>query len=294
MSSEQTISPAFPFESHFVEVHGAKMHYLDEGQGDPILFLHGNPTSSYLWRNIIPHLSGQARCIAPDLIGMGQSDKPDIAYRFFDHFKYIEGFIEALDLRNITLVLHDWGSGLGFHYAATHPENIKGLAFMEAIIRPVTWAGFPPKYKFAFKAMRTDRIGWLMLSGLNLFVNQILPGGMLRKLTAEEWARYRAPYPTPHSRRAVRQWPREIPIDGKPADVYAVVNHYSEWLQETDLPKLLLFVSPGALITPEMVDWCKANYRNLTVVDIGEGLHFVQEDHPARIGRELSTWYAIS
>jgi haloalkane dehalogenase len=292
MSTDQPIAAEFPFEAHFVEVHGARMHYVDEGSGDPVLFLHGNPTSSYLWRNIIPHLTDRARCIAPDLIGMGQSDKPDIAYRFFDHYKYLVGFIEALDLRNITLVIHDWGSGLGFHYAAKHPDNIKGIAFMEAICRPFSWATLHPQYKLMFRLMRLDGIGWLLVSALNLFVNQLLPGAVARKLTAVEMQHYRAPYPTVRSRRPVRQWPREVPIDGKPVDVAAAVETYSQWLQETDLPKILFHAQPAAIISADGVAWLKAHLSNLTTVDIGPGIHFIQEDNPHLIGTELAAWVA--
>ena len=183
------------------------MHYIDEGEGDPILFLHGNPTSSYLRRNIIPYLTPMARAIAPDLIGMGRSDKPDIPYRFFDHSKYLEGFIDAPDLKKLTLVIHDWGSGLGFHYACRHEANVKGVAFMEAIVQPSRWSDFPPHYKMGFKLFRTPGVGWLMISVGNAFVKKLLPKATARRLTAEEMAHYAEPYPTVASRRPVRQWP---------------------------------------------------------------------------------------
>ena len=186
MTTQQEISAAFPFESKFVEVHGSKMHYVEEGAGDPVLFLHGNPTSSYLWRNVIPHVSPLARCIALDLIGMGKSDKPDIEYRFVDHSKYVEGFIEALGLRNITFVIHDWGSALGFHYARRHEDNVKGLAFMEAIVRPLTWDEFPEQARQMFQGFRTPEVGENMLINQNMFVEAVLPGAMVRKLTEEE------------------------------------------------------------------------------------------------------------
>ena len=163
------ISADFPFESKFVDILGSRMHYIEEGSGDPILFLHGNPTSSYVWRNIIPHLSAHGRCIAPDLIGMGKSDKPALAYRFEDHAKYLDGFIEKLELRNITLVLHDWGSGLGFHYFARHEDNVKALVFMEAILRPMSWDEFPIGPRIGFKLFRAPGLGWLMLSVFNMF-----------------------------------------------------------------------------------------------------------------------------
>ena len=284
------ISADFPFESKYVEIHGSKMHYIDEGKGDPILFLHGNPTSSYLWRNIIPYLRPNGRCIALDLIGMGKSDKPDINYRFFDHVKYVEAFIEKLKLSNLTLVMHDWGSGLGFHYAMSHESNIKGIAFMEAMMKPYKWENFPGNQKIGFKLFRT-RIGWLMISVMNVFITQLLPKMIIRKLSSEEKDYYRAPFKTVKSRKPVRQWPLEIPIDGQPSDVHDAISNYSQKLRESDLPKLLFFAVPGVAIETKMLDWCKQNLKNLKVVDIGEGLHFIQEDNPHMIGEELATWY---
>ena len=285
------ISAAFPFESKYVEVHGSKMHYIDEGAGDPILFLHGNPTSSYLWRNIIPFLTPHGRCIAPDLIGMGKSDKPDIPYRFFDHYKYVEGFIEKMGLSNVTLVIHDWGSGLGFHYAMQHESNIKGIAFMEAIVRPSKWSEFPRDFKMGFKLFRTPGVGWLMISVMNMFVKQILPQAIVRELSEEEKRYYASPYPTIASRKPVRQWPCEIPIDGTPADVHQAVEEYNRKLQESDLPKILFHAKPGGIIGEETVQWCKDNLKNLRTVDIGKGIHFIQEDNPTLIGEELAKWY---
>ena len=292
MSSTPPISADFPFESKFIEVQGSKLHYIEQGSGDPILFLHGNPTSSFLWRNIIPHLTDHGRCIALDLIGMGKSDKPNIPYRFFDHVKYVDGFIDALDLKNITLVIHDWGSGLGFHYARHHPDNVKGIAFMEAIIRPITWSDMPGQYRLAFRLMRTDGIGWLLVSVFNMFVNGLLPGAVERTLTAAEMAAYRKPYPTIASRKPVRQWPREVPISGKPADVVEAVNAYYAWMQENALPKILFHATPGGLIQPDMVMELQREFKNLTTVDIGAGTHFIQEDNPHLIGTELAQWVA--
>ncbi|MFQ5792226.1 MAG: haloalkane dehalogenase, partial [Acidobacteriota bacterium] len=171
MTGHETISPAFPYESHYVEVHGSQMHYVDEGTGEPVLFLHGNPTWSYLWRNILPYLAPHARCIALDLIGMGRSDNPDIEYRFVDHARYVEGFIETLGLENITFVIHDWGSALGFHYAMRHEENVRGLAFMEAIITPVpSWDVFPAGFQTIFQGFRTPEVGWDMIVNQNIFI----------------------------------------------------------------------------------------------------------------------------
>jgi len=291
MKAEREISAEFPYNSKFVTVHGSKMHFIDEGEGDPVLFLHGNPTSSYLWRNIIPYLTPHARCIAPDLIGMGKSDRPDLGYRFFDHAPHVDGFIEAMELENVTLVLHDWGSGLGFHYARRHAGNVRALAFMESIVRPSSWSAFPKDFKLGFRLMRTPGIGWFMISVMNMFVKQILPQAIVRELGTEEKTYYGAPFSTISSRKPVRQWPLEIPIDGKPADMQAVVSDYSRWLQETELPKLLFYASPGGIIEATTLAWCRENLPNLQTVDIGEGIHFVQEDNPHLIGEELANWY---
>ncbi|MFQ5742182.1 MAG: haloalkane dehalogenase [Acidobacteriota bacterium] len=290
--SAPEISAEFPYQSRYVEVLGSKIHYIDEGLGDPILFLHGNPTSSYLWRNVIPHLTPMARCIAPDLIGMGKSDKPDIDYRFADHVRYIEGFIEKLGLEKITLVIHDWGSGIGFHYAMRHEGNVKGLAFMEAIFMPVpSWEVFPPALKGIFQAFRTPEVGWRMIVDDNIFIEKVLPGGVVRGLTEEEMRHYREPYTEPSSRKPLWRWPNEIPIEGKPADVAEAVEGYHRRLRRSELPKLLFCGDPGALNPAPMVEWCEQNLRALQTVSIGPGIHYLQEDNPHLIGRQLADWY---
>ncbi len=285
------ILPDFPFESKFVEVKGSKMHYVDIGHGDPILFLHGQPTSSYLWRNIIPYLQTKGRCIAPDLIGMGRSDKPDISYTFKDHYEYLLEFIEQLDLKNITLVIHDWGSGLGFHYAHTHQGNIKGIAFMEAIIQTMSWKRFPTNYKVIFKLLRTPYVGWFMLSVLNMFLNKVVPDSIVRKLTSEEFEHYKAPFKTIASRKPVRMWPTQIPIDGKPDFTHEVISAYGEWLLETEIRKLCIYAHPGAIIKEREITFIEKNYKNTRMVDIGEGIHYLQEDNPHAIGEAISQWY---
>jgi len=282
---------AYPFDSKSVEVFGSRIHYVDQGVGDPILFLHGNPTSSYLWRNVIPHVSPHGRCVAVDLIGMGKSDKPDLAYRFADHARYLDGFIEALDLDRVTLVVHDWGSALGFHWARRHPERVRGVVFMEAIVAPMTWESIPKNYRLPFRLMRTTGIGWLMLSAGNVFLKQIMPRSILRELTLEERAFYHAPYRSIASRKPIRQWPCEIPIDGEPADVHEGVVAYNAWLQETEIPKLLFFARPGAILGEDLVDWCREHLTNLEVVDLGKGVHYLQEDHPDAIGEHIARWY---
>ncbi len=293
MTTQQdiSISTAFPFKSNYIDVHGSKLHYVDEGSGDPILFLHGNPTSSYPWRNIIPHVTPYARAIAPDLIGMGRSDKPDIEYRFFDHAKYVEGFIKELGLQNITLVIHDWGSALGFHYAMRNQGNVKAIAFMEAILAPVPWEDFPDAFREMFQGFRTPEVGWDMLVNQNMFVEQVLPSAVARGLTPAAMDHYREPYKEPSSRKPVWRWPNELPIAGEPKDVVETVTAYNQWLQRSDLPKLLFFGTPGGLVPLPMVEWSRQNLKNLKTVDIGAGIHFLQEDNPDLIGSELADWY---
>lgn len=291
--TEKTISAEFPFESKYVEVHGSKMHYIDQGSGAPILFLHGNPTSSYLWRNIIPYLSGQGRCIAPDLIGMGKSDHPNIPYRYDDHYRYVSGFIDALAIgSNLTLVIHDWGSGLGFRWAHEHESSVKAIAFMEAMVGPLTWAKLPADFRLAFRMMRTPGIGWLMIAVANMFIKKMLPQATHRKLSPEAQAYYASAFPTIASRKSVRQWPLEVPISGKPADNVAVIEAYNKWLAQTQLPKILFYGTPGAILTPPDIAWCRENMANLHSVDIGDGIHFIQETAPDLIGTELAKWHA--
>ena len=288
---KNSISAAFPFESKFIEIRGSKMHYIDEGKGDPVLFLHGNPTSSYLWRNIIPYLTDNARCIAPDLIGMGKSDKPDISYTFFDHYEYLKAFIEKLKLKNITLVIHDWGSGLGFHYANEHRENIKAIAFMEAIVKTAKWKELPKDMKMAFKMLRAPFLGWLMINVGNIFVKKLLPDMVVRKLSDEEMEVYKSPYPTIRSRKPLRVWPGEIPFDGHPRNVHDVVESYHSWLKETPIPKLCFYAEPGLIIPKSLIPWIEENFPNIETVNLGKGLHFIQEDHPHTIGKKLGKWY---
>ncbi len=292
MTTKQDIPADFPYKSNFIKIRGSRIHYVDEGSGDPVLFLHGNPTSSYLWRNVIPHLTPLARCVAPDLIGMGKSDKPDIEYRFFDHASYLEEFIHAMGLGNITLVLHDWGSALGFHFAMRHESHLKGLAFMEAILLLVpSWEMFHPDHRAIFQGFRTPDVGWDMIVNKNMFIERILPEATIRKLGEEEMNHYREPFRQPGSRKPVWRWPNELPIEGEPADVVAVVESYNQWLRQTDLPKLLIYARPGVLTTAPVLEWCEQNLKHLQMVDVGEGLHYLQEDHPHRIGLELAKWY---
>ena len=287
-----TISTDFPYDSHFVEVEGSKMHYVEVGSGEPILFLHGQPTSSYLWRNVLPHLAPLGRAIAPDLIGFGRSDKPDIEYRFVDHARYIDGFIEALGLDRLTFVIHDWGSGLGFHWARRHPERVRGLAFFEAILAPIpSWDDFPAELRDLFRGFRSLETGRSLLIDQNVFIEKVLPGAVVRGLTEVEMERYREPFTDPASREPVYRWPNELPIGGEPADVTEIVGAYNAWLQETDVPKLLLHAEPGAITRAPLVEWCKENLPELEVVHVGAGIHYLQEDNPDGIGKAVADWY---
>ena len=277
----------------YVEVLGSQMHYIDEGEGDPVLFLHGNPTSSYLWRNVIPYVSDDARVIAVDLIGMGKSDKPDIDYSFDDHAKYLNAFIEELELKDVTLVIHDWGSGLGFNYAANNEENIKGIAFMEALLMPMaSYDAFPsPEAVEMFKNFRTPGVGEELIMNQNIFVEQLLPSMILRELSEEEFNYYSEPYPTPESRKPVWKWPNEIPIGGEPKNTHDIISSYNQWLQTTETPMLMIYATPGVLGNEMAVQWAEDNLMNLETVHIGPGLHFIQEDNPDAIGEAISDWY---
>jgi haloalkane dehalogenase len=293
MTQIKEISAAFPFESKFLAVDGSKMHYVDVGEGDPILFLHGAPTSSYLWRNIIPYLSGQARCVAVDLIGMGKSDHPDIPYRYDDHYQYLGSFIDALGIgSNLTLVLHDWGSGLGFRWAHEHQQDVRAIAFMEAMIRVLSLDDMPGSLRMGMRMMRAPGTGWLMIDAGNIFLRKMLPDLTYAEISPEALAYYRSAFSTMASRRPLREFPRELPLDGVPADNAAVVEAYVEWLTQTDVPKLLFYGNAGVAIKEAEVAWCREHLSNLDIVDLGDAIHFVQETHPDTIGTELSRWYA--
>lgn len=287
------ISADFPFESRFVEVHGSKMHYVEAGEGAPIVFIHGNPASSYLWRNIIPHLQDQGRCIALDLIGMGKSDRPDIDFTYDDQSKYLAGFIDALDLGDdITLVIHDWGSMLGFRWASENPERVRAIAFMEAMVRPLSYADLPGGLKVGMRVMRNPLFNWLLVGVGNAFLRTMLPSLTYRELSPEVLARYRADYPTVASRKAVRMFPREVPFDGAPARSYEIVTGYIEWIARTEVPMLLLHGDDGVAIKAPEIAWLREHVENLDVVDLGHGKHFLQETHPERIGTAISRWFA--
>lgn len=288
------ISPEFPFTKKKMDVLGSSIAYVDEGQGKPVIFLHGNPTSSYLWRNIIPHLPDGYRAIAPDLIGMGDSGKPDIGYTFADHAAYLDAFFEKLDLTEITFVIHDWGSALGMRYARLNPDRVAAVAFMEAIIPPAfpvaSFDDMPEQLADFFRLMRTDK-GAEMVLEQNFFVEVVLPQmGVMRPMSDQEMAAYRAPFPTAESRKPVLAWPREIPIEGTPANVVGEVAANGEWLTESQIPKILFYAEPGAIIPPAAARHLAATVPNLETRFVGAGTHFIQEEHPHVIGQGLADW----
>ena len=289
------VSSEMPYAHKFVEILGSQMAYVDAGEGDPILFLHGQPTSSYLWRNIMPHLEDQGRVIAPDNIGFGKSDQPALAYTFGDHYRYIEAFIEKLALTDITLVVHDWGSGLGLHYAAQNPDRIKGIVTMEAIIAPLipskSYDAMPKELGDFFRTVRDPATGRKLLIEENFFVEGALPGFIVRPLANEAHDVYRRPFQTETSRIQVNQWPNEMPIGEVPRETHDIVTAYNAWLAQTEIPWLFLYATPGALNPPAAADYWAARAKNIETVYIGAGLHYVQEDQPYAIGRAISDWY---
>lgn len=276
-----------------VPVLGARMSYADVGRGRAVVFLHGNPTSAYLWRNVIPHVAAAgARCLAPDLVGMGRSEKaPSGSYRFADHVRYLDAWFDAvLPDGDVILVGHDWGSALGFHWANRNRERVAGLAYMEAIVQSLAWEQWPNAATRIFQGFRSPA-GEKMILENNLFVERVLPGSVLRELTDAEMDVYRAPYLEPgESRRPTLTWPREIPLDGEPADIVAAVDAYSAWIAQSDVPKLFVNAEPGAILTGSQREFCRT-WRNQTEIT-ARGSHFVQEDSPDEIGAAIADWLA--
>ncbi len=283
---------ATPLAKQYAEVDGKRMAYHERGEGRSIVLLHGNPTSSYLWRNIVPHLADHGRCIVPDLIGQGDSDKLDDtgpeSYRFVEHRRYLDGLLDQLDLGDdIVFVIHDWGSALGFDWANRHRDRVTGIAFMEAIVRPVTWDDWPDNATGIFQGFRSDA-GEEMVIEKNLFVETVLPGSILRDLTEEEMDEYRRPFLEAEHRRPTLTWPRQIPIEGEPADVHAIVADYADWLTSSAIPKLFVNAEPGAILTGPQREFCRS-WPNLTEVTVA-GNHFIQEDSPHEIGQAIADW----
>ena len=275
----------------FAEVSGKRMAYIDEGAGSAIVFQHGNPTSSYLWRNVMPHCVGLGRLIACDLIGMGGSEKlpnsgPD-RYGYQEQREFLFGLWDKLDLGNdVILVIHDWGSALGFDWARQNPKRVKGIVYMEAIVKPVAWQDWPENARKVFQGFRSER-GEEMVLEKNIFVERVLPSSVLRGLTEDEMAVYRAPFTTPgEDRRPTLSWPRQLPIEGEPASVVAIVDDYGRWLAKSPIPKLFINAEPGSILTGAARDFCRnwPNQKEITV----KGSHFIQEDSPHEIGRAVA------
>lgn len=288
------ISAAMPYSKKHKTINAVELAYIEEGQGDPIVLLHGNPTSSYLWRNVIPELTGLGRVIVPDLIGQGDSGKlpasdgPD-RYSFAVVYDYLAKLLAALDVTTeVTLVIHDWGSALGFHWAKNHPDSVKGIAYMEGIVRPVNWTDWPESARGIFQAFRSEK-GEDLILDRNLFVEGVLPSAVIRDLTEEEMAHYRAPFSNPDDRQPTLNWPRQIPIDGEPAQMVRLVEEYGSFLEgSTGLPKLFINAEPGSILVGPQREYCRTwpNQSEVTV----KGDHFIQEDSPEEIGRAVAAW----
>jgi haloalkane dehalogenase len=287
------ISAEMPYNKKFAEVDGKKIAYIDEGQGAPIVLLHGNPTSSYLWRNVIPELTGSGRVIVPDLIGQGDSEKLaarlgadrysfDVAYYYLDQLLLKLGVSE-----DVTLVIHDWGSGLGFHWAKNHPDAVRGVAYMEAIVMPVTWDDWPASAVGVFKGFRSEK-GENLILNRNMFVEAVLPSSVIRDLGEVEMAHYRAPFATPDDRQPTLNWPRQIPIDGEPSYMVELVSGYGKFMATAVFPKLFINADPGSILVGKQREFCRSwpNQSEVTVA----GTHFIQEDSPEEIGCAVAAW----
>jgi haloalkane dehalogenase len=275
-----------------VEVNDSFMAYTEVGTGGvPVVFLHGNPTSSYLWRKVVPHVADQARCLAPDLIGMGASGKPNIGYRFADHVRYLDAWFDALCPADVVIVGHDWGGALGLDWAARHPGRVRGVALIETFLRPLRWEEFPPQGAELFREFRSPK-GEEMILQNNLFIEFNLPRGVSSGLAAGDHDVYRAPYADPASRKPLLVWPREIPIDGEPADVHERMLTYGRWMADTpQVPKLLMTVEPGVgMGSPEMAAWAKDTFASVEVESVGPGGHHAPEDQPDAIGSAVARW----
>ena len=276
-----------------ISVRGVNMAYVEMGDGDPIVFLHGNPTSSYLWRNVMPHLEGRGRLIAPDLIGMGNSDKLEPSgperYSFVEHRDHLFDLLNALGVKeNVTLVIHDWGSALGFHWAEQNPQAVRGIAYMEAVVAPLTWDDWPEDGREIFQGFRSPAGDELILEK-NLFVEGVLPNAIMRKLSDAEMDAYRRPFLEPgESRRPMLSWPRQIPIEGEPREVVEIVESYGKFLAGSEIPKLFVNADPGAILIGKQREFCRS-WSNQSEVTV-KGTHFIQEDSPEEIGRAVAAW----
>jgi haloalkane dehalogenase len=289
-----TIPETHAIPQSSVQVLGNRMTYLELGEGPPVVFLHGNPTSSYLWRNVMPHVAAGHRAIAPDLIGMGQSDKPDIAYTFADHYRFIEGFLDALGLERVTLVAHDWGAALAWEYARRNPDRVERLAFMEGVLPPAfpapSFEALGDRAGTLFRTLKDPVEGPRFVIEQNGFVERILPNFVNRPLGEAAMQAYRAPFVDPEARTPVLAWPQQVPIAGEPSSTEAALRAIGAFMEETEMPVLMLYADPGALVPPAAVDWYIARIAKLETQYVGQGLHFIQEDRPEAIGRALADW----
>lgn len=282
-----------PYEKKFATVNGKRIAYVEEGEGDPIVLLHGNPTSSFLWRNVIPELTGSGRVIAPDLIGHGDSEKlpagegPD-RYSFEVAYEYLDGLLSEIGANEkVLLVIHDWGSGLGFHWASQHPGAVRGIAYMEAVVAPMTWENWPESARGIFQGFRSEKGEDLVLQR-NMFVEAVLPSAVMRDLTETEMENYRAAFSTPDDRQPTLNWPRQIPISGEPPHMVELVTAYGEFMAASDIPKLFINADPGSILVGPQREFCRS-WPNQTEVAV-KGLHFVQEDSPVEIGQSVAQW----
>jgi haloalkane dehalogenase len=277
--------------THQLKVLDSFISYREAGTGSPIVFLHGNPTSSHVWRNVIPQLADRGRCLAPDLIGMGSSGKPDIAYRFADHSRYLDAWFEALDLRDVVLVGYDWGGVLALDWARRHPDRVRGVVVFETFLRPMHWSDWPPQGEQLFRSLRTPGVGEKLVLEQNEFLARSFANGVQHGLSESDRDVYQAPYPDAASRRPVLQWPREIPIDGEPADVAAVVERYDAWLARTPAkPALLLTFGDTGLSAPKIVEWARSSLPALEIVPLGRAGHHAPEDAPDEIAQAIRSW----
>lgn len=277
-------------QAHDIAVLNSSLHYVESGDGDPIVFLHGNPTSSYLWRHIFGRLEGQGRLLALDLIGFGDSGKPDIEYSLADHQRYVDAWFDALDLRNVTLVLQDYGAAFGVTWARTHPDRVKAVALLEPVLHSADSADLPEAFVQLRGAVLTDAGEDIVLEQ-NKFLTELLPGTFLNPPAPEDLAVYQAPFPTPESRKPVLVFPRNLPVDNEPASTVDLLAQNHPWLAESNVPKLLLTFEPGFLVTPKVLEWARANIADLDVEAVGPGVHYVQEDSPAEISEALISWF---
>lgn len=287
------LSETMPYEKKFASVNGKKIAYVEEGSGDPIVLLHGNPTSSFLWRNVVPELVESGRVIVPDLIGQGDSEKLPASegpgrYTLEVAYSYVEGLLAAIGAdQNVTLVIHDWGSGIGFLWAMRHAEDVKGVAYMEGIVKPMSWTDWPEGAVGIFKGFRSDK-GEDMILSRNMFIEAVLPTSVIRELSATEMDAYRAPHLEPDDRQPLLNWPRQIPMEGEPEDVVALVNEYGAFMAGSNIPKLFINADPGSILIGAQREFCRSwpNQQEVTV----KGLHFIQEDSPVEIGQAAASW----